>query len=113
MAEMDSRSQTSLRLPSFASYPEQPSSVLLDRLCQVVSDLSALYGEIAMIEAQNIRDKAHVLQTSGESSSNGRRDRVNMQVVEGPATAIELAGQRDALVEEKWLLARILDSRRS
>lgn len=98
---------------SFSSYPEQPSSVLLDRLCQVVSDLVAIYGEIAMIEAQNVRDKANVLQTCGETSSNARRDRVNMAVVEGPATAIELAAQRDALVEEKWLLARILDSRRS
>ena len=97
---------------NFAAYTGQNTSELFERLAEVTANLANLAEEIAMIEANNVRERAHVLQTSGETSSNGRRDRVNMSVVEGPATAIELAGQRDALVEEKFFIIRILDSRR-
>lgn len=109
---MQSSTTSTHAFHNFVTYPESSSTILLDRLCTISSELAALYGEIAMIEAENVRERAAILQTSGETSSNGRRDRVNMQVVEGPATVIELTAQRDALVEEKWLICRILDSRR-
>lgn len=95
----------------FREYSITSTDDLLSRLSHISTELANLHEEIAMIEAQNVRDKANALQTSGETSSNGRRDRVNMTVVEGPATAIELAGRRDALTEEKWFIVRLLDSR--
>lgn len=97
---------------NFAAYTDQSTSELFERLAEVTANLANLSEEIAMIEANTIRERAHAMQTSGETSSSGRRDRVSMTVVEGPATAIELAGQRDALVEEKFFIIRILDSRR-
>lgn len=97
---------------NFAAYTATSTSDLFERLAEVTANLANLAEEIAMIEANTIRERAHVLQTSGETSSNGRRDRVNMAVVEGPATTVELEGQRDAFVEEKFFIIRILDSRR-
>ena len=96
----------------FRTYEAAADSILLERLGSVVTDVANLHEELAMIEADNIREKARVLQTCGETSSNGRRDRVNMGVVEGPATATTLAGELAALIEEKWYIVRILDSRR-
>lgn len=98
---------------NYLQYHAETTDYLLGRLSEVVTELSNLYEELAMVEAGNIRDRARILQSCGETSSNARRDRVNMEVVEGPATALELAGTRDALVEEKWFIVRLLDSRRT
>lgn len=95
----------------FNPYLMAETDFLLERLGQVVTDIANMYEEIGMIQATEIREKAHALQSSQESSSSGRRDRVSMTVVEPPATLAELGGQLSALIEEKWYIVRILDSR--
>lgn len=95
----------------FRLLTQLPTDALVFELSEVTSQLANLYEEIAMIEADEVREKAHVLTTSEETSSSGRRDRVSMTVVEKPASRIQLQGTRDALAEKKWLIVRILESR--
>ena len=101
----------SFDVPNLTTYPSLSGNELLTRLSYVVTELIDLHDEIGMIEAQEVRDKATVMQQSGETSSSGRHDRVNMTVVEPVATGIELRARREALVEEKFFIIRILETR--
>lgn len=90
---------------------DESDEELLGRLADIQSEIANLHEEIAMVESDEVRQKAAALTSSGEASSSARRDRVNMTVVEPVATRITLCANREALVEEKWLIVRVLNAR--
>lgn len=98
---------------SFSDYHTLHTADLVARLSVVCTDLANMYDDIALVEATEVRDRAKAFTESGAGSSSGRRDHATMTVVEPVATGIELKAQRDALLEEKWLIVRILDTRRA
>lgn len=100
-------------VPVILNYIVETDHYLFVRLGVVIQEMIELNGELAMMEADAVRERARVLQTTDATSSAQRRDRVNMEVVEPVATALELRGALAALHEEKWYIIRILDSRRN
>lgn len=90
---------------------DESDDELLQRLAEIQTDIANLHEEIALIESDEVRAKAAAMLSSGEASSSGRRDRVTMTVVEPVATRITLCANREALVEEKWLIVRVLNAR--
>lgn len=98
---------------AFSDYHNLHTGDLVARLSLVCTDLANLYSEIALVEATEVRDRANAYLAASGTTSASRRDNATMTVVEPVATALELKAQRDALLEEKWLIVRILDTRRT
>lgn len=71
---------------NFSSYLTWSKTELLTKYVEIAQELANLYNQIAYLRCEEIRDK-----------SVSKTDRV------------ELEGQRDVLVEERFLIARLLD----
>lgn len=94
----------------FSEYLDmQPHDILL-RLCQVSEELSSTYREIGLSKAAEFESRCEAWQNPRESSVTARDNDARYAAATYTVSLIELEAQERALVEEKYLLIRLLDN---
>lgn len=81
---------------------------LFHRVAIITEELITLIVEIADMEADEIRERAAALQVSSQPTVTGRQHDVYMRTVHPSSTAVELRAKRDALVEERNFIYKVI-----
>lgn len=81
---------------------------LFHRLSDLTEELIMVYIEIADMEADEIRERALALQASTQPTVTGRQHDVYMRTSLPAATAVELRAKRDALIEERNFIFKVI-----
>jgi hypothetical protein len=94
----------------FSEYLGMGRHDLLVRLCQVSEELASTYSEIGLTKAAEFQKRADAWFDPRENSVTARDNDSRYASATETIALLELEAQERALVEEKYLLIRLLDN---
>jgi hypothetical protein len=94
---------------NFRDYLSWSNEALYTRLADVTAELVSLHDEIAMAESQVLQEKSSAYTHSIAETDAARRREADAASVHIQDSVITMKGQRDALVEEKFFLIRLIE----
>ena len=97
-------------VPDFRTYLTLPRTTLYGNLAIVMNEICAIEQEIALCEADSIRNKTISYQQSTQNSATGRAQEADIATSTLRSTLIELYADKATLIEEKHFLLRLLDA---
>lgn len=97
-------------VPDFHIYLNVPRTILYGNLAIVLNEICATEQEIALCEADSIRNKALCYQESTQNSATGRAQEADIATSTLRSTLVELYADKATLIEEKMFLVRLLDA---
>lgn len=96
----------------YSDWLKQSDSQLTLLLANTLRELSLIEGEIGLAESEKMKRRVRAYQESGSNSVGGRAQDAEIATITFAATLVELHADKATLLEEKFFILRLLDSRK-
>ena len=99
-------------IPYYDEWLNQTTDELLLLLARTLRELSLIEGEISLAESEKMKRRVRAYQESASNSVGGRTQEAEIATITFAATLVELHADKATLLEEKFFILRLLDSRK-